>query len=81
MLAAETSQAMSHSAGWFLEHAWVIPIIPAVAFALIISLRFIQTRTLQRSQSHRLSCGQGLAMFVLMGKYQVALFPHETELV
>ena len=36
MLAAETSQAMSHSAGWFLEHAWVIPIIPAVAFALII---------------------------------------------
>jgi len=36
MLAAEASQAMSHSAGWFLEHAWVIPIIPAVAFALII---------------------------------------------
>ena len=24
------------SAGWFLEHAWLIPVIPGVAFALII---------------------------------------------
>ncbi len=24
------------SSGWFLENAWIIPIIPAVAFALII---------------------------------------------
>ncbi len=24
------------SAGWFLEHAWLIPVIPAVAFAVII---------------------------------------------
>jgi hypothetical protein len=26
------------SSGWFLEHAFLIPIIPAVAFALIIFL-------------------------------------------
>jgi NADH-quinone oxidoreductase subunit L len=25
-----------HSAGWFLEHAWLIPLIPGVAFAVII---------------------------------------------
>ena len=31
MLAAETL-----ASGWFLEHAWLIPIIPAVAFAMII---------------------------------------------
>jgi NADH-quinone oxidoreductase subunit L len=31
MLAAE-----AQSAGWFLEHAWLIPFIPGVAFALII---------------------------------------------
>jgi NADH-quinone oxidoreductase subunit L len=36
MIAAEASQAMSHSAGWFLENAWIIPIVPAVAFVLII---------------------------------------------
>src|SRR3954462_10442664 len=29
MVAAET-------AGWFLEHAWLIPLIPGVAFAVII---------------------------------------------
>ena len=33
MLAAE---AAAHSAGWFLEHAWLIPLIPGVAFAVII---------------------------------------------
>ena len=27
------------AAGWFLEHAWLIPVIPAVAFAIIIVLR------------------------------------------
>ena len=37
MFAAETSEVVA-SSGWFLEHAWVIPIIPAVAFALIIFL-------------------------------------------
>jgi len=36
MLAAEASHSVSQSAGWFLENAWLIPIIPAVAFALII---------------------------------------------
>jgi NADH-quinone oxidoreductase subunit L len=33
MLAAEE---VAHSAGWFLEHAWLIPLIPGVAFAVII---------------------------------------------
>ncbi len=30
---AETAAA---SSGWFLEHAWLIPVIPAIAFAIII---------------------------------------------
>ena len=30
------SAEVAHSAGWFLEHAWLIALIPAVAFALII---------------------------------------------
>ncbi|MEO6156468.1 MAG: NADH-quinone oxidoreductase subunit L [Ilumatobacteraceae bacterium] len=33
-IAAATSQGAS--AGWFLEHGWLIPLIPAVAFAVII---------------------------------------------
>ena len=33
MLAAEE---VANSAGWFLEHAWLIPLIPGVAFAIII---------------------------------------------
>ncbi len=33
MLAAEE---VAHSAGWFLEHAWLIPLIPGVAFVVII---------------------------------------------
>jgi NADH-quinone oxidoreductase subunit L len=32
---AETVNA-AHSAGWFLENAWLIAVVPAVAFALII---------------------------------------------
>ena len=35
MLAEETEAAV-HAAGWFLEHAWLIPLIPAIAFFLII---------------------------------------------
>jgi NADH-quinone oxidoreductase subunit L len=35
MLAQETAHAVE-SAGWFLEHAWLIPVIPAVAFFGII---------------------------------------------
>ena len=35
MLAEETEAAV-HAAGWFLEHAWLIPVIPAIAFFLII---------------------------------------------
>ncbi|MGA0863596.1 MAG: NADH-quinone oxidoreductase subunit L, partial [Ilumatobacteraceae bacterium] len=34
--ASETAAEVSFSSGWFLENAWVIPVVPAVAFALII---------------------------------------------
>ena len=38
LFAAETTEAAAEAlkSGWFLDHAWVIPIIPAVGFALII---------------------------------------------
>ncbi|MFM7253140.1 MAG: NADH-quinone oxidoreductase subunit L [Ilumatobacteraceae bacterium] len=35
MLAAETEKAIE-ATGWFLEHAWLVPVLPAVAFFLII---------------------------------------------
>jgi NADH-quinone oxidoreductase subunit L len=34
--AGATTEAATQAAGWFLTHAYLIPIIPAVAFALII---------------------------------------------
>jgi NADH-quinone oxidoreductase subunit L len=34
----ETYKALELSSGWFMEHAWLIALIPAVAFALIIAL-------------------------------------------
>jgi NADH-quinone oxidoreductase subunit L len=30
------AEAVAHASGWFLDHAWLIPLIPAVAFAVII---------------------------------------------
>ncbi|MEN9646862.1 MAG: NADH-quinone oxidoreductase subunit [Actinomycetota bacterium] len=37
MFAEEAAGEAAHAAaGWFLEHAWLIPVIPAVAFFLII---------------------------------------------
>ncbi|MEI7546606.1 MAG: NADH-quinone oxidoreductase subunit L, partial [Actinomycetota bacterium] len=36
LLAHETEAAGQAAAGWFLEHAWLIPLIPAIAFFLII---------------------------------------------
>ncbi|MEY2755358.1 MAG: NADH-quinone oxidoreductase subunit [Actinomycetota bacterium] len=33
---ASESEAVVQSAGWFLENAWLIPVMPAVAFFLII---------------------------------------------
>ena len=36
MMAAATEVLHSLSSGWFLEHAWLIPIVPAIGFALII---------------------------------------------
>ena len=35
MFAAETAEKVL-SSGFFLENAWLVPVIPAVAFALII---------------------------------------------
>ena len=35
LLAAETAE-LGHSAGWFLEQAYLIPLIPAIAFFIII---------------------------------------------
>ena len=36
MFAASEVAAEALKSGWFLENAWIIPIVPAVAFALII---------------------------------------------
>ena len=37
MLSASTEAAEAvFTSGWFLDHVWIVPIIPAVAFALII---------------------------------------------
>jgi NADH-quinone oxidoreductase subunit L len=38
MFAEDAAGEAVHAAGWFLEHAWLIPVIPAVAFFLIIFL-------------------------------------------
>jgi len=35
-IAAEEAAHAAASSGWFLDHAWLIPVIPAVAFAIII---------------------------------------------
>src|SRR5262245_7961503 len=36
LLAQETSEHAVEAAGWFLEHAYLIPLIPGIAFALIL---------------------------------------------
>ncbi len=36
MIVAATEVVHSLSAGWFLDHAWLVPFIPAIAFAVII---------------------------------------------
>jgi NADH-quinone oxidoreductase subunit L len=36
MLLAHQEGGTTVAAGWFLEHAWLIPVIPAVAFAVIL---------------------------------------------
>jgi NADH-quinone oxidoreductase subunit L len=36
LLAQETSEHSVEAAGWFLENAWLIPLIPGIAFVLII---------------------------------------------
>ncbi|MCB0968722.1 MAG: NADH-quinone oxidoreductase subunit L, partial [Ilumatobacter sp.] len=36
LAAEETAEHATEAAGWFLENAWLIPVIPAVAFFLII---------------------------------------------
>ena len=44
MLAAE-------SVGWFLEHAWLIPLIPGVAFAITILFGKFEINGKRRSAS------------------------------
>lgn len=36
LFAAESATAATQGGGWFLEHAWLIPVIPAAAFFVII---------------------------------------------
>jgi len=36
LLASESEVLAPLASGWFLEHAWLIPVVPAIAFALII---------------------------------------------
>ena len=36
LLAKESEVLAPLATGWFLEHAWLIPVVPAIAFALII---------------------------------------------
>ena len=36
LLASESEVLAPLASGWFLEHAWLIPVIPVIAFALII---------------------------------------------
>jgi NADH-quinone oxidoreductase subunit L len=42
LLAAESAGAVSDSGGWFLRNAWLIPLIPAISFVLIL---FVGKRT------------------------------------
>src|SRR6056297_1395254 len=37
MFAAETSEALDLTAGWFLENAWLAGLVPVIGFALIIA--------------------------------------------
>ena len=36
LFASESEVLAPLMSGWFLEHAWLIPVVPAIAFALII---------------------------------------------
>lgn len=36
LFASESEVLVPLASGWFLEHAWLIPVVPAIAFALII---------------------------------------------
>ena len=36
LFASESEVLAPLASGWFLEHAWLIPVVPAIAFALII---------------------------------------------
>ena len=56
---AETAAA---SSGWFLEHAWLIPVIPAIAFFLIIG--FGKKMRYHGSEFGLLSMGAGLVLAV-----------------
>ena len=36
LVAYESEVIAPLASGWFLEHAWLVPVVPAIAFALII---------------------------------------------
>ena len=36
LVASESEVLAPLASGWFLEHAWLVPVVPAIAFALII---------------------------------------------
>ena len=36
LFASESEVLAPLVSGWFLEHAWLIPVVPVIAFALII---------------------------------------------
>ena len=55
MFAEATEVALS--TGWFLDHVWMIPIIPVVAFALIIF--FGKRMPLKGSEFGIAECRQG----------------------
>ncbi|MFT3851535.1 MAG: NADH-quinone oxidoreductase subunit L [Ilumatobacteraceae bacterium] len=56
------AEGAEHAAGWFLEHAWLIPLIPAVAFALIIL--FGKRLPMKGSELGLLSIGASLVIAI-----------------
>lgn len=58
---------MSFTSGWFLENAWIIPVIPAVAFALII---FFGKRMPKKGAEFGIASMVGALGFAAMAAWQ-----------
>ena len=65
MFAEATEVALS--SGWFLEHAYIIPLIPAVAFALII---FFGKKMPMKGSEFGIASMLGALVFSAMAAYQ-----------